>query len=102
MTVEWTRFALEDRDRLLATALASAVINEDPQLFLAAEEHDRRIEAEGDALGGVATYRQGPLPDSRLYTTTDGRFVLLYRRDDHKVEIERVWPSRSNWKPPGL
>lgn len=102
MTVEWTRSALEDRDRLLGAALALATLNEDPQLFLAAEDHDRRIEAEGDALDGVAIYRQGPLPDSRLYTTTDGRFVLLYRRGDQKVEIERVWPSRSNWKPPGL
>ena len=64
---------------------------------VSAVERDNCIEAEGNALDGVATYKQGPLPDSRLYTTQDGRHVILYRRVGNQVEIERVMPSISRW-----
>lgn len=99
MTVFWSELALSDREALLETAFHRARASHDPQIYQVALEQDERIEAEGNALDGVATYRQGPLPDSRLYTTRDGRMVLLYRRDGDDVEIERVRPARSNWSP---
>ena len=99
MTVAWKQTALDDRAGLLARALDRAIDASDPQVYAAALDRDDRIEAEGDALDGVATYLQGPLPDSRLYPTGDGLFVILYRRDGDTVEIERVFHSRSNWKP---
>lgn len=99
MTVSWSEAALSDREILLELAYHRAKLNTDPQLYRAAVEQDDRIEAEGNALDGAATYRQGPLPDSRLYSTRDGRFVILYRRDGGDVQIEAVRPARSNWLP---
>ena len=98
MTVTWKQTALDDRTGFLDKALDRAIDAPDPQIYVAAVGRDDRIEAEGDALDGAATYRQGPLPDSHLYTTSDGLFVILYRRVGNAVEIERVRPSRSNWK----
>jgi hypothetical protein len=99
VTVEWKQTALNDRTWFLVNALERAIASADPQIHAAAAEQDDRIEAEGNALDGVATYKQGPLADSHLYTTHDGHFVILYRRIGGRVEIERVRHSRSNWKP---
>lgn len=99
MTVAWKQIALDDRNGFLLDAKTRAIAKPDPQIYAAAMERDNRIEVEGDALDGVATYKQGPLPDSHLYTTKDGRHVILYWRDAAQVEIERVLPSSSNWNP---
>lgn len=99
MTVTWKQTALDDRTWFLEDALGRAIAKPDPQIYAAAIEQDTRIEAEGDALDGVASYKHGPLPDSHIYTTHDGQFVILYHRNGKAVEIERVSPSRSNWKP---
>lgn len=99
MTVTWKQTALGDRADLLASARTQAIARRSPEIYAAAIDQDDRIEAEGDALDGVATYQQGPLPDSHLYITRGGLFVILYRRTGKKVEIERVRPARSNWKP---
>lgn len=99
MTVGWGRTALDDREALLETAFGRAKAQSDPQLYHAAVAQDERIEVEAEALDGTATWQEGPLPDSRLYITLDGLFVILYRRDGEEVDIERVLPSRSNWKP---
>jgi hypothetical protein len=100
MTVHWNQTALDDRTWFLENALERAIALPDPQIYAAALEQDEQIEAEGNTLDGVATYQQGPLPDSHLYTTHDGRFVILYRHVGKAVEIERVQPSRSDWKRP--
>lgn len=99
MTVGWSRTALDDREELLEIAFDRAKAQSDPQLYQAAVAQDDRIEAEGGALDGIAIWQEGPLPDSHLYITRDGLFVILYRRDAATVNIERVLPSRSNWKP---
>ena len=98
MTVAWNQAALDDRAGYLEAAWQRALALPDPQIFAAAVDQDTRIEVEGENLDGGAFYRQGPLPDSYIYPTHGGRFVLLYRRIDDDVEIERVLPSRSNWQ----
>ena len=77
MTVAWKQTALDDRNEFLRDALSRAIALPDPQIYAAAIQCDDRIEAEGDALDGVATYKPGPLPDSHLYPTKDGRHVIL-------------------------
>ena len=99
MSVIWGAQARADRRNYLDQAFAHALEKEDPQINSAAEKRDDHIETEGNALDGAATYRQGTLEDSRLYTTRDGQLVILYRRDGAQVEIERVLPARSNWWP---
>lgn len=99
MTVIWKPTALEDRERLLEKALLLAIARTDPHLLAAAVSRDEGIEREGDGLDGLATFERGPEPDSYVYTTRDGKFVILYSRDNNLVEIERVYPTRSNWKP---
>lgn len=85
------------RELVLADALARAIAAPDPQIHAAACAQDDRIKAEAATLDGAATYRQGPLPDSRLYVTRDGLFVILYQRNGSKALIERVCPARSSW-----
>lgn len=97
MTVRWSAMALDDRARWLTTAFVRALQKPDPRIYVAALDSDAHIESEGDRLDGIATYRQGPLPDSRVYPTMDGRFVILYCRIGDDVEIERVLPARSDW-----
>lgn len=98
MTVIWKPTALEDRERLLEEALLWAIAKSDPHLLAAAVSRDEGIESEGGGLDGLATFERGPEPGSYVYTTRDGNFVLLYSRDSTRVEIERVYPTRSNWK----
>lgn len=99
MTVAWKQTALDDREEFLSDALLRAIAKPDPQIYAAALASDNHIEAEGDALDGLATYKPGPLPGSHVYPTKDGRHVILYQRNGNHVEIERVRPSNSNWQP---
>lgn len=97
MTVRWSAMALDDRASFLTSALVRALQAPDPQIYAAALECDARIESDVNRLEGIATWRAGPLPDSRVYPAADGRFVILYRRDGPDILIERVLPTRSNW-----
>lgn len=99
MSVAWKQSALDARTALLASALARAIEISDPQIYFAACEQDDRIETEGDALDGAATYHSGPLPGTRLYTCQDGRYLLIYTRDGDDVLILALVPARSDWKP---
>ncbi|NJC49914.1 UNVERIFIED_ORG: hypothetical protein GGR78_003208 [Xanthomonas campestris] len=99
MSVAWKQGALDARTALLASALARAIEISDPQIYFAACEQDDRIEAEGDALDGAATYHSGPLPGTRLYTCQNGRYLLIYTRDGDDVLILALVPARSDWKP---
>ncbi|MBB3761712.1 plasmid stabilization protein [Xanthomonas arboricola] len=99
MSVAWKQSALDARTALLASALARAIEISDPQIYFAACEQDERIENEGDALDGAATYHSGPLPGTRLYTCQDGRYLLIYTRDGDDVLILALVPARSDWKP---
>lgn len=98
MTVIWKPTALEDRQGLLEAALLLAIAKPDPYLFAAAVARDESFQGEGERLDGMATFKRGPEPGSFVYTTHDGSFVLLYSRDGDQVEIERIYPARSNWK----
>lgn len=71
----------------------------DPQLYEAAERRDERLEKEGNALDGVATYVEGPVPETLLYPSSGGNYVIIYTRNGSQVEILRIAPSRSDWKP---
>ncbi|WP_231110693.1 plasmid stabilization protein [Xanthomonas arboricola] len=95
----WKQSALDARTALLASALARAIEISDPQIYFAACEQDERIETEGDALDGAATYHSGPLPGTRLYTCQNGRYLLIYTRDGDDVLILALVPARSDWKP---
>ncbi|MBB3825377.1 MULTISPECIES: plasmid stabilization protein [Xanthomonas] len=99
MSVAWKQSVLDARTALLASALARAIEISDPQIYFAACEQDDRIETEGDALDGAATYHSGPLPGTRLYTCQDGRYLLIYTRDGDDVLILALVPARSDWKP---
>lgn len=98
MTVVWKESALDDRERLLEAALEHAIEAEEPAIYRAALTQDDRIQREGDALDGVATYKEGPVEGTRLYTCAQGRIVLLYVRAGHEVQILWVAPTASNWK----
>ena len=98
MSVIWGAQALADRRSYLDQAFDHALEKEDPQINSAAEKRDDHIETEGNKLDDAATYVQGPLPDSHVYTVKGGRFVILYTRDGKHVHIERVLRSRSNWR----
>lgn len=78
-----------------------AVEKEDPQIFSAAEKRDVQIETESNKLDGAATYAEGPLPGTRIYTCRGGKHLLIYTREDDDVEILWVAPSRSNWHDSG-
>lgn len=78
-----------------------AVEKEDPQIFSAAEKRDVQIETEGNKLDDAATYAEGPLPGTRIYTCRGGKHLLIYTREDDDVEILWVAPSRSNWHDSG-
>lgn len=97
MTVAWSETALEDRAALLHDALDRALAAPDPQIYAAARAQDAAIEAAGNALDGAATYQQGPLPDSHVFTLRGGRLVILYRREDDQVTVERVKQTRTAW-----
>ncbi len=99
MTVAWGRRALDDRTRFLADAHTRAIAKSDPQIFAAAIAQDDQLEAEGNALNGVATYKPGPEPGTRLYVCKSRKYVLIYTRDGKDVVILWIAPSRSNWKP---
>lgn len=98
MSVRWGARSLDDRKDQLDRAWELALQARDPALWTAAEIRDDRIQAEGDALDGAATYARGPLAGSHVYPLADGTRVLLYRRDGDEVLIERVLPSRSDWR----
>ena len=100
MSVAWRITALEDRAGILAEALERAIEHRDPQVYAAAMTQDARIQAEGDALDGVATYQEGPQPGTRLYPCRGVRHVLVYTRDGGHVEMLAVLVARSNWRAP--
>jgi len=89
MTVAWNPDAIDDRERIHAE-----LVLRNPA---AADRQDAAIEAAGEALDGVATYAEGPLPGTRIYTCSGGKYLLIYTRDGDHVEILWVAPSRSNW-----
>ncbi|MBB3813184.1 hypothetical protein FHY13_001490 [Xanthomonas arboricola] len=93
MSVAWKQSALDARTASLASALARAIEICEPQMYFAAWEQDDRIETEGDALDGAATYHSGPLPGTRLYTCQDGTYLLIYTRDGDEVLILALVPA---------
>lgn len=93
MTVVWNPDALDDRARIHAEL--------DLKNPAAADRQDIAIEAQGEALDGVATYAEGPLPGTRIYTCRGGKHLLVYTRAGDDVEILWVAPSRSNWHDSG-
>lgn len=99
MTVTWNQTALDDRAGFLDEALERAIDVPDPQIYDAAVDQDDRIEREGNALDGAATYAEGPIPGTRIYTCKGGKYLLIYKRDADAVEVLWVAPARSNWKP---
>lgn len=100
MSVAWRPAAITDRMNMLDAAESLAYEKRDPQIFVAALVQDQRIEDEGNQLDGVATWQNLPgLPGTHVYTGRGGQWVILYRRTAQGVEIERVRPSRTNWKP---
>lgn len=100
MSVSWRPAAIADRMDMLDAAESRAYEKRDPQIFIAALAQDQRIEDEGNQLDGVATWQDMPgLPGTHVYTGRGGQWVILYRRMSRGVEIERVLPSRTNWKP---
>lgn len=98
MSVEWSSAALADLDAFIARAWEYAYHFRDPQIVPAALRRNDEIWDEGERLDGIATYQRGPAPNSHLYITCNGLFVLLYWRDGDAVLIQRVLPSRSNWR----
>lgn len=98
MAVIWSEQAQQERLEVLERARAFAIKHEDPQIFIVALVRDDAMEAEGERLDGIATFRRGPVLGTFLYVTRDGRFVLHYRREGSVVTILRVLPSRSAWQ----
>ena len=97
MTVNWTPSAIEDRKRLLEAALGRALEQEDPFIYRAALDADARIVQEASALDGVATWREGPMPGTRLYVCRHTQLLLVYTREGDDVQIIWVAPAASNW-----
>ena len=98
MSVAWSEQALLDLDGLIAHALHYAQELQDPHILETAIHRDRMLRAEGDALDSIVLHRPGPLPDTHLYISLDGRAVMLYRRTGDAVLIERIRPARSDWR----
>jgi hypothetical protein len=99
MTVTWKQSAIDDRAGFLDDALKRAIAAPDPLIYDAATDQDERIEREGNGLDGDATYAEGPIPGTRIYTCKGGKYMLIYTRDASNVDILWVAPARSNWKP---
>lgn len=100
MSVTWRLAAITDRTDMLDAAESRAHEKQDPQIFIAALTQDQHIEDEGNRLDGMATWQELPgLRGTHVYTGRGGQWVILYRRTRHGVEIERVRPSRTDWKP---
>lgn len=93
MTVVWNPEALDDRQRI-----HTELVFKNPA---AADRQDVAIEAEGEALDGVATYAEGPVPGTRIYTCRGGKYLIIYTRERDDVEILWIAPSRSNWQDSG-
>lgn len=99
MSVAWRPAAITDRMEMLDAAELLAYEKRDPQLLVAALAQDQRIEDEGSQLDGIATWQHLPgLSGTHVYTGRGGQWVILYRRTANGVEIERVRPSRTNWR----
>lgn len=101
MSVAWSTQALADRRNYLEAAFDHALEKQDPQIYSAAATRDERIEVEGNKLDGAATYAEGPLPGTRIYSCRVGKHLLIYTRESDDVEILWVAPSRSNWHDSG-
>lgn len=100
MSVTWLPMALDDREKMLDFAFGLALEKEDPQIWEAAEGEDLEIEAKGNALDEVATFQALPgMSGTFVYPGKGGEWVILYTRTGDQVEIERVCPTETNWKP---
>lgn len=59
-------------------------------------DHDDLIEAKGEALAGVVTYKRGRIKGTREFVFS-AEYIMVYRIDADFVEILSVVPTAVNW-----
>ena len=90
MRVVWNQQAIDDRIEIMArrtdyVSVASAI------------EHDDQIEAKGEALAGIVTYKKGRIKGTREYVFSD-QYIMVYRIDADVVEILSIVPTAMSWE----
>lgn len=89
MRVVWNQQSIDDRIEIMArradyVSVASAI------------QHDNQIEAKGEDLAGVVTYKRGRIKGTREYVFSD-QYIMVYRIDADVVEILSIVPTAMNW-----
>lgn len=59
-------------------------------------EHDDEIEAKGEALAGVVTYKEGRIQGTREYVFS-AQYIMVYRIDGDVIEILSIVPTAMSW-----
>jgi toxin ParE1/3/4 len=89
LRVVWNQQAIDDRIEMMARRT-------DYVSVASAFEHDDQIEAKGEALAGVVTYKRGRIKGTREYVFSD-QYIMVYRIDGDVVEILSIVPTAMNW-----
>jgi len=89
LRVVWNQQAIDDRIEIMARRAAYVSIE-------SAFQHDDQIEAKGEALAGIVTYKRGRIKGTREYVFSD-QYIMVYRIDADVVEILSVVPTAQNW-----
>lgn len=89
MKVIWNQKALDDRIAIMAqrTEYVSAA---------SAIKHDELIEAKGEGLAGVVTYKKGRVRGTHEYVFSD-QYVMVYLIKADVIEILTIVPTAVNW-----
>ena len=89
MRVVWNQQAIDDRIEIVARRSDYVSIE-------SAFQHDDQIEAKGEALAGIVTYKRGRIKGTREYVFSD-QYIMVYRIDADVIEILSVVPTAINW-----
>ncbi len=89
MRVVWNQQAIDDRIEIMAR-------RSDYVSIASAFQHDDQIEAKGEALAGIVTFKRGRIKGTREYVFSD-QYIMVYRIDADVIEILSVVPTAINW-----
>jgi hypothetical protein len=89
LRVVWNQQAIDDRIEIMTqrsefVSVASAI------------KHDDLIEARGEDLAGVVTYKKGRVKGTHEYVFSD-QFIMVYLIKKNVIEILTIVPTAINW-----